>query len=129
MDHVLSVLHTLIPFVPTVVVACVAYLVFNDALDVALVVKREQRKFQVADAIAALTNDLANKQVAAGVITAVFPVVVGGGDIRALAVAALVGVAAANVGNLEASTRTKLKTLFGAPAPLSQPIPLPKPPV
>lgn len=137
MEHVLSVLHALVPFVPAVVITCLAYLAANDALDVALVVKREQRKTQFSDVMTALTNDIANRQVVAGVLTATFPVLAGGGDIKALAVAAIVGVAAANVGNLEASTRSKVRELFAAapePARLldgvlpSRPIPLPTTP-
>lgn len=98
--------------VPVIVVACLAYLVGNDVLDVLLVEKHTKGSASAGMLVAAVLNDAASKQAAAGAALGVVTAVAAGGDLKAQIVTALVGVALANASNLEASTRLKLAALL-----------------
>lgn len=118
-DVVVELAHLLVPWAPALVVAAVAYLAVNDALDVLLASQAlggglsGLRRVGVQGAIEAITHDVVSDRVLAATVVALLPVLGAGGDVRAGVVAVLVALAAANIGNLESSTLAKVRKLLG----------------
>ena len=111
-----SLLHQLnqyVPAVPYVVLACLAYLVGNDVLDV-LLVRKWNSHARLYDFAQALANDVSDRIALTFATTAAVTALAAGGDFRAAFVSGLVAAAAANVANFEQSTLSKLRELFSS---------------